>query len=104
MSKEMEQTMANIQMQNQQLQLIALQQQAMEVRKKEIELAEEALKNVKDKVFKIAGPVVIEKTKQEAEKELKEEKDDIELKLASLSAQEKKFRERLQENQKKLQG
>ena len=102
--KELQQLIGQLQLQNQQLQNILLQKQALTVQGKEIEKALEELENSKDDVYKFVGPILVKTSKEAVKKDMEETKDDIELKLHTLEKQENKIKDRIKEAQEKFQG
>ena len=104
MPNEMERALIQVQSQNQQLQQILMQKQAMMVQQREIEHALEELEKSKDDVFKSIGPVLVKSTKEDVTKDLSELKEEIDLRVKGLDKQEKKLKDLLEESQEKLQG
>ncbi len=100
---DLENLIGHFQVQNQQLQQILLQKQALNMQSKEIE---KALENIEEKseVFRTVGPILIKSTPAEIKKQLEEEKEDIDLKLKSMETQESKLKDKMKENQQKIQG
>lgn len=89
----------------QQLQSVVLQKESLNIQAIEIDKALEELKKLKgeEDVYKAIGPILVKSTKSELEKELKEKKETIGLRLRSLDKQEIKLKEKLKEGQEKLQ-
>ena len=89
----------------QQWQLVVMQKEQFLAQLKEIENAYNELKNTKEKeVYKIAGNIMVLKSKEELEKELRSAKEVINLRVKSLEKQEKQLRDKLAELQQKLKG
>jgi len=90
-----------------QLQMIMQQRQQIELRLKETEEALEELNNANDKtsIYKSVGAILI-KTKGRGEviKELKSNKESLELRKATLEKQEGRNKEKLNELQSKVQN
>ncbi len=100
---QLEQLLTQLQMQNQHLQTIMMQRQAMSIQGKEIESALESIENSQDDIYKSVGPILVKISKENIKKELTEEKEDIDLKLGALERQEKKVKEKVKEIQEKFQ-
>ena len=102
---EIEETIKQMEIQNQQLQSIALQKQALMIQDREVENALEELKKegIKE-VFKSVGPILIKIEKQNVSKELTETREEIELKLKTVEKQEKRIRDKLKESQENFQN
>jgi prefoldin beta subunit len=86
-----------------QLQMIVLQKHQLQLQLNEINLADEELKKAKSDVYRSIGAVMIKSSVEEAQKELKERKELIEIRLNAASKQEEKLRATLLEFQKKIQ-
>lgn len=80
--------MQEIQILEQNLNNLLLQKQAFQFELNETESALEEVKKTKDDVYKITGQILIKSDKNSIEKELKEKKDIIELRLKSIEKQE----------------
>ena len=72
----------------QNLQNVLLQKQAFQLEANETKNAEEELKKTTGEVFRVLGQIMIKSNKIELEKELKEKKQLIELRLKTLEKQE----------------
>lgn len=103
MEKEAQELLVRLQGQNQQLQTILLQKQSLQIQANEIDNALEELEKAKDDVFHLVGPVLIKSEKEKLKKELKDSKEDVDLKIKTLERQEKKIRERMREDQERFQ-
>ncbi len=104
MNKEAEQMLGQIQMQNQQLQILMLQRQALEVQSKEIENALAEIEKLdKEDIYRSIGPVLVKTDKKNVKDELTEQQEEAGLKLKAVEKQEKAVRERMQKSQKELQ-
>jgi prefoldin beta subunit len=88
----------------QQLQMLGMQRQQASLALGENAAAREAVEKAKGKVYRFAGPVLVEKTKEEALVELASEKEKIELRQQVIDKQEKKARDRNTELTKKLKA
>ncbi len=102
--QNMEELLMQLQMQNQQLQAIMMQRQAMTIQGREIEAALEGIEKSQSDIFKSIGPILVKTSKEGIKKELTEEKEEIELKLAALDRQEKKIKDKVKEMQEKFQS
>ena len=90
----------------QQLQTIMLQKESISGQSVELEMALTELKkaDAKEEVYKAVGSILIKSTKSELEKELREKKETIEVRLKTLDAHENKLREKMKQNQEKLEA
>lgn len=90
-----------------QLQMIMQQRQQIELRLKETDEALEELNNANDKtsIYKSVGAILIKtKGKSEVIKELKSNKESLELRKTTLEKQEGRNKEKLNELQSKVQN
>lgn len=88
-----------------QLQLIMVQKQQLIIREKDIDSALEELgKMKKGRIYKMAGPILVESSLKESKENIKEEKEDIGARIQILERQEKKLSEKLKELGTELQG
>ncbi|MEM5793198.1 MAG: prefoldin subunit beta [Candidatus Aenigmatarchaeota archaeon] len=82
----------------QQYQAIIIQKEQLKMQELEINNAlEEIGKSKEENVYKISGPIMIKKNREEIKKELEEKKETIELRLKSLSSAENKIVNKLKE-------
>jgi prefoldin beta subunit len=97
---------AQLQNVQQQLQMVMSQKIQLEASLKEVESAiQEVEKAGEDTpIFKSVGTVLVKSDKDSLLKEFKEKKDTIEIRIRTLSRQEEKLKERLQELQNKLKS
>lgn len=72
----------------QNLQNVLLQKQAFQLEVNETKNAEEELKKTSGEVFRVLGQIMIKSNKTDLEKELKDKKQLIELRLKTLEKQE----------------
>lgn len=84
-------------------QAILLQKHQVQTQLNEINMALEELAKAKDEVYKSTGTIMVKSSKEEAEKDLKEKKNIFELRLKTLTEQEKKLKEKLLEIQKRIE-
>jgi prefoldin beta subunit len=90
-----------------QLQMIMQQRQQVELRMREVDEALEELDKTEDKtpVYKSIGAILIKtKGKGEITKELKSDKESLDLRKATLDKQEGRIKEKLNELQSKVQN
>jgi len=90
-----------------QLQMIMQQRQQIELRLREVDEALEELGKTEDKtaIYKSIGAILIKtKGKSEVTKELKSDKESLELRKATLDKQEGRIKEKLNEMQSKVQS
>lgn len=93
-SKEVQEKIQELQIFEQNLQQFLIQKQAFQLELSETSSALAELENTKDDVYKIVGNIMIKSGKSEIQKELKEKKDIIDLRLKSLDKQESSLREK----------
>ncbi|MDO8554045.1 MAG: prefoldin subunit [Candidatus Micrarchaeota archaeon] len=86
-----------------QLQVLVLQKHQLQLQLNEIGLAEEELKKAKGEIYKSMGVVMVKSNKEDADKDLKERKDLVTMRVGSMAKQEEKLRASLTILQKKLQ-
>jgi prefoldin beta subunit len=99
--------LGQLQQMQQQLQLVTQQRTQIDLRIKDTERALEELKKTPEKtpIYKSIGSLFIRiPTKQSIEKELKENKETLEIRKKTLEQQEGRFKEKSQELQSKIQN
>jgi prefoldin beta subunit len=98
--------LAQFQTLQQQLQLLGLQKQQLLVQGNDVDNALEELGKIseKEKVYRAVGMLLIESSKSESEKALKEEKELGDTRVKILEKQEKKLTEKFDELRKELQA
>ena len=107
MSKQLQDQINRLQQIRMQLQMIMQQRQQVEIRLKEIEDALDELNNTDEKtpIYKSVGAILIKvKGKDELKKELKSNKESLEIRKNSLEKQEGNTKEKLNELQSKVQN
>jgi prefoldin beta subunit len=107
MSKQLQDQINRLQQTRMQLQMIMQQRQQIDLRLKEIEEALDELNKTDEKasVYKSVGAVLIKtKGKNEVIKELKSNKESLELRKNTLEKQEDRTKEKLNELQTKVQS
>lgn len=104
--QQIQDKLAQFQTLQQQLQLMALQKQQFIINGNDIENALTELGKISgsEKVYKAAGMLLIESSKTESEKSLKEDKEVNETRIKVVERQEKKLSERFEELGKELQS
>jgi prefoldin beta subunit len=101
--KETQHDILQLQNLQRQLQLIAVQKQRFTIESSQIDDAKDALKKADGKTYKAIGTLLIESSPPDMEKELTENKENLETRLKSLEKQENKLRERVESLQKKVE-
>ena len=107
MSKQLQDQINRLQQMRMQLQMIMQQRQQIELRLKEIEEALEELDktDAKTTIYKSIGSLLIKtKGKSEVSKELKSDKESLDLRKKTLDQQEGRTKEKLNELQSKVQN
>ena len=107
MSQQLQDQINRLQQLRTQLQMITQQNQQVELRLREIEEALEELDktDAKAPIYKNVGSVLIKaKGKSEVTKELKSTKESLDLRKSTLTKQEGRTREKLNELQSKVQN
>ncbi len=107
MSKQVQDQINRLQQMRMQLQMILQQRQQVELRLREIEEALEELDKTEEKtpIYKSVGAILIKmKGKNEVTKELKSNKESLDLRKNSLEKQEGSTKEKLNELQSKVQN
>jgi prefoldin beta subunit len=104
LTPETQQILMELQAYQQQMQTVLIQKETLSIQNMEIDKALDELGKVKNEdVFKAVGPILIKSDKDKLKKELGEKKETIDLRLKSLHKQEKRMKEKMEENQKKLE-
>ena len=93
-SKETQEKIQELQLLEQNLQNLILQKQAFQMELNEVENALTEVEKTKDEIYKIVGQVMLKADKQETEKELKEKKDILNLRIKSIEKQESLFKDK----------
>ena len=93
--------MSKLQLFEQQLSNMTVQKQSFQSQMAEIESAMSGLKGKKT-AYKIIGNIMVEQTKDNLEKDLKEKKNLAELRLKSIEKQESEIREKAKSLQKEI--
>jgi len=103
LSKETEQQIAEFQGLQGQLQSVMIQKQQVQTQVDELAQASEELKSAKGAVFRSAGTLLIQSTREEAEKDVAEKKELYSVRANALSRQEERLKARLTELKQKLE-
>lgn len=90
-TKETQEKIQELQVLEQNLQQVLIQKQAFQLEMNETESALSEIAKTKEDIYKIVGSIMIKADKSETEKELKEKKDILSLRLKSLEKQEENF-------------
>lgn len=101
---EVEDTLNELQAQNQQLQTIMIQRQALMMQDKEIEKALEEIEKSGEEIYKSVGPILVKTSKEAIKKELEEGREDAGLKIKSLEKQEARVKQKIKSIQEKFQA
>jgi len=102
--KETETQIQELQVLEQTLQNVLMQKQALELELSEIENSLQEIKKAGDEVYKIVGQIMIKSSKQDTEKDLKEKQELIALRVKSIDTQEKTLSKKSEELRKKVLG
>lgn len=107
MSKQLQDQINRLQQMRTQIQMIMQQKQQVEMRLKETEEALTELEKTDEKtpIYKSAGSILIKtKGKKDIVKDLKSDKESLELRMNTLQKQEGRTKEKLNELQSKVQN
>ncbi len=86
-----------------QLEVLLIQKHQLQIQLNEINHALDQLTKAKGDVYRSVGSIILHTTKEEAEKDLGERKELIEVKVSAIAKQEEKLRATVMETQKSLQ-
>lgn len=86
-----------------QLEVLLIQKHQLQIQSNEIRHALEELKKATGEVYRSVGSIMFHTTKEDAEKDLKERNELLEVKLNSITKQEEKLRSTVLDSQKRLQ-
>jgi len=101
MDKNTEQKVARLQLLEQNMQNFAMQKQQFQAQIFDIDSAIEELKDSEES-FKIVGNIMVKADKEKLEKELKEKKGMLELRINTIEKQEKQLKDKSKELQKEV--
>ncbi len=96
-----EEKIRQLQMMEQNLTTLLLQKQQLQAQLMDIESAIKELEKV-EQAYRIVGNIMVKKDKEELLKELKSEKELIELKLRTIATQENKIKKKAKELQEDI--
>lgn len=86
-----------------QLEVLLIQKHQLQIQQNEVKHALEELGKAGGDIYRSIGSVLIQSSKEDAEKDLSEKADLITVKLSAIEKQEEKLRNVVLETQKKLQ-
>lgn len=86
-----------------QLEVVLIQKHQLQIQLNEVKHALDELKKANGAVYRSVGSIVMNTTKEEAEHELKERRDLLDVKINAIAKQEEKLRTTVMDSQKKLQ-
>lgn len=103
MNKEAQENIGRLQLMEQQSQTLVMQRQQFQSQLFEVE---NALKEIKETntAYKIIGNIMVLSKKDSLEKELKQKKEIVELRIKNLENEEKKIREKAKKLQEEVLG
>ena len=101
--RQLQDKFAKLQGLQNQLQMIAMQKQQMMMQTKDIENALNELKEQEGKIYRIAGPIMVEANKETTGKKLTDDKEKYENNLLIYEKHEKKLSEQLKKLGTELQ-
>ena len=101
-SEQAQQLLGQAQLYQQQMQNIVMQKEALKLQVQEIDTAREEVSKSSGPIYKITGPVLLKTTAADAEKEMKEKRELIDLRLRTLEKGEKKVQEKIEEIRTKI--
>lgn len=100
MSDVTKEKMHEMQLLQQRLSMFNAQKQQLQMQQAEIGNALAELEKSKPPVYRLVGEILVEKPLDDLKKELKDKKDEIDLRVNTIEKQESKTREKAQELQK----
>jgi len=101
--EQSQQLLTHAQMYQQQIQGISAQKEALTMQILEINNALDELEKTKaNEIYKISGPLLIKAEKTEVEKDLKEKKELIDIKVKTLEKSEQKIKTKIDELRERL--
>ena len=86
-----------------QLEVLLIQKHQLQMQMNEIKHALDELKKAKGEVYRSVGSILVHTTKDQAEADLKERDELVEVKLNAITKQEEKLRSVVMDTQKRLQ-
>ncbi|MEM4263582.1 MAG: prefoldin subunit [Candidatus Woesearchaeota archaeon] len=100
-SKEAQENIGRLQLMEQQAQTLVMQRQQFQTQLFELENALKEL-GVTETAFKIIGNIMVSSKKDALEKELKQKKEIVELRIKNVETEEKKIREKAKKLQEEV--
>lgn len=100
---ELEKNLVEYENMEKQLQMLVLQKHQLQLQMNEINLANDELKKTRGEVYRSIGSIMVKSNVEEAQKDLKERKDLIDIRVNAAAKQEEKLRSSLMDLQKRLQ-
>ena len=102
--KQLQDKLAQFQNLQSQMQITTMQKQQIFLQSAEIDSALAALGTAgSEKIYRAAGPLLVETTKEASEKKLKDDKELAETRIKMLEKQEKKMGEKMEELRSEIQ-
>jgi len=101
-NQETQEKIQQLQIFEQNLQNLLLQKQAFQFELSETENALKEITKTKEDVYKMLGQVMIKSSKSDVEKELKQKKDILNLRIKSIEKQESQFKEEVEKIRKEV--
>lgn len=99
MNKETEQSIAQLQLIEQNVTTLSMQRQAFQGQLLEIENALKETEKASGSTYRIIGNIMVASTKEEIKKDLESKKEMFELRIKSFEKQEKQLKERAEQLQ-----
>ncbi|PJD01396.1 prefoldin subunit beta [Candidatus Micrarchaeota archaeon CG10_big_fil_rev_8_21_14_0_10_54_18] len=94
LSDETRKQLIEFQQNQQQLQMLAYQEQALKAQEMEVKKALEEISKGGEKFYRYAGSIIVPKSGGELDKELKQEKEELELRIKLFGKQVEKLRKK----------
>jgi prefoldin beta subunit len=101
MEKETEEKIGRLQLIEQNMQNFLMQKQQLQAQLVEVESALKELKATKS-AYKIVGNIMVSSSKEDLEKELKEKKEMLDLRVASIEKQESSLKDKAKKMQQEV--
>jgi len=92
-SKETQGKIQELQILQQRLQLFTAQKQQFQMQQVEVENALAEVEKTKNAVYRLVGEILVEKSADEIKKELKDKKEELDLRIKTLDKQEARTKE-----------
>ena len=101
-NSETQQKIQQLQILEQNLQNFLLQKQAFQFELNDTENALEEIEKTKDEVYKLIGQILIKSSKAQVEKDLKQKKDILSLRVKAIERQESQLKEEVEKIRKEV--